>query len=78
MREAASLSLSYRGYELLAPPPPTQGVSTLAIMGVLGYFDLPAHGAGSANHIHLCVEAVKRAFLTRDDIADPDFVPQPV
>jgi oxamate amidohydrolase len=77
-REAAPLSLSYRGYELLAPPPPTQGVSTLAIMGVLEHFDLAAHGAGSADHIHLCVEAVKRAFLTRDAIADPDFVPQPV
>ena len=77
-REAAPLSLSYRGYELLAPPPPTQGVSTLAIMGVLEHFDLRAHGAGSADHIHLCVEAVKRAFLTRDAIADPDFVPQPV
>jgi gamma-glutamyltranspeptidase len=77
-REAAPLSLSYRGYELLAPPPPTQGVSTLAIMGVLEHFDLCAHGAGSADHIHLCVEAVKRAFLTRDAIADPDFAPQPV
>lgn len=77
-REAAPLSLSYRGYELLAPPPPTQGVSTLAIMGILEHFDLAAYGAGSADHIHLCVEAVKRAFLTRDDIADPDFAPQPV
>ena len=69
-REAAPLSLSYRGYQLLAPPPPTQGVSTLAIMGMLEHFDLPAHGAGSADHMHLCVEAVKRAFLTRDAIAD--------
>ena len=77
-REAAPLSLVYRGYELLAPPPPTQGVSTLAIMGVLEHFDLRALGAGSADHIHLCVEAVKRAFLTRDAIADPDFAPQPV
>jgi gamma-glutamyltranspeptidase len=77
-REAAPLSLSYRGYELLAPPPPTQGVSTLAIMGILEHFDLRALGAGSADHIHLCVEAVKRAFLTRDAIADPDFARQPV
>ncbi|HSU98557.1 MAG TPA: gamma-glutamyltransferase, partial [Roseiarcus sp.] len=77
-REAAPLSIAYRGYELLAPPPPTQGVSTLAIMGILRRFDLPAYGAGSAGHIHLCVEAVKRAFLTRDAIADPDFAPQPV
>ena len=77
-REAHPLSLAYRGVELLAPPPPTQGVSTLAIMGILSHFDLAALGAGSADHIHVCVEAVKRAFLTRDEIADPDFVAQPV
>ena len=47
-------------------------------MGILSHFDLAALGAGSADHIHLCVEAVKRAFLTRDAIADPDFVAQPV
>jgi gamma-glutamyltranspeptidase len=75
-REELPLSLSYRGYELLAPPPPTQGVSTLAIMGILEHFDLAACGAGSADHIHLCVEAVKRAFLTREAVADPDFAPQ--
>jgi oxamate amidohydrolase len=77
-REVAPLSLSYRGVELLAPPPPTQGVSTMAIMGVLAHFDLAARQAGGADHIHLCVEAVKRAFLTREAIADPDFVAQPV
>jgi gamma-glutamyltranspeptidase/glutathione hydrolase len=39
-REAKPLSLDYRGVELLAPPPPTQGATTLAIMGVLSNFDL--------------------------------------
>jgi oxamate amidohydrolase len=77
-REVAPISLSYRGFELLAPPPPTQGLSTLAIMGILAHFDLAAHQAGSADHLHLCVEAVKRAFLDRGGIADPDVVPQPV
>ncbi|MDL2409902.1 gamma-glutamyltransferase family protein [Rhizobium calliandrae] len=77
-REVAPVSLSYRGFELLAPPPPTQGLTTLAIMGILAHFDLAAEQAGSAGHLHLCVEAVKRAFLDRDGIADPDFAPQPV
>ena len=77
-RDAKPLSLVYRGVELLAPPPPTQGVTTLAIMGVLANFDLASLGAGSADHLHLCVEAVKQAFLTRDRVADPDFVAQPV
>ncbi len=77
-RAAKPLSAVYRGVELLAPPPPTQGLTTLAIMGVLANFDLASLPAGSADHLHLCVEAVKQAFLTRDGIADPDFVSQPV
>ncbi len=75
-REAKPLSLGYRGVELLAPPPPTQGATTLAIMGVLSSFDLASYEVGRADHIHLAVEAVKQAFLTRDGIADPDFVSQ--
>lgn len=61
-REVRPLSFVYRGVELLAPPPPTQGVTTLAIMGVLANFDLARLEAGGADHLHLCVEAVKRPF----------------
>ncbi|KQR78288.1 gamma-glutamyltransferase family protein [Rhizobium sp. Leaf341] len=71
-REETPASLSYRDLELLAPPPPTQGVTTLAIMGILSHFDLAALEAGRADHLHLCVEAVKQAFLDRNGIADPD------
>lgn len=77
-RQVEPARLSYRGLELLAPPPPTQGISTLAIMGILQHFDLSALTPGSAQHLHLVVEAVKQAFLTRDRIADPDFANQPV
>ncbi|WP_448151339.1 gamma-glutamyltransferase family protein [Labrys miyagiensis] len=77
-REVAPESLAYRGFELLAPPPPTQGISTLAIMGILAHFDMASLSPGGTDHIHLCVEAVKRAFLDRSGIADPDFAPQPV
>lgn len=77
-REEAPASLVYRGLELLAPPPPTQGVTTLAIMGILSHFDLSALEAGGADHLHLCVEAVKQAFLDRHGLADPDARAQPV
>lgn len=72
-REAAPLSLPYRGLTLLAPPPPTQGLTTLQIMGQLARFDLGSLQSGGADHIHLCVEAVKRAFLHRGGIADPAY-----
>ena len=70
-REVAPISLRYRDVTLLAPPPPTQGLTTLQIMGILSHFDLSALRPGSAEHVHLCVEAVKRAFRDRDAIADP-------
>lgn len=72
-REVPPLALPYRNLTLLAPPPPTQGVTTLQIMGVLSRFDLAGLQAGSAEHLHLCVEAVKRAFIGREAIADPVF-----
>lgn len=65
------LSIPYRDVTLHAPPPPTQGITTLGIMGVLEHFDVAATKAGSAEHYHLLVEAVKQAFLDRHRIADP-------
>lgn len=69
-RDAAPLQLQYRGMTLLAPPPPTQGVTTLQIMGILSQFDLSRVEPGSADHFHLCVEATKRAFLERAMLGD--------
>lgn len=76
-RAVEPASLAYRGTTLLAPPPPTQGLSTLAIMGVLARFDLAALPPLGAARYHLLVEAVKQAFLDRHLIADPDFAPPP-
>lgn len=72
-RTAEPLSLDYRGMTLLAPPPPTQGVTTLGIMGVLSQFNMAALDPDSAAFYHRLVEAVKQAFLDRAGIADPDF-----
>jgi gamma-glutamyltranspeptidase/glutathione hydrolase len=73
------LSQPYRGGTLLSLQPPTQGVTTLQIMGMLARFDLQALGQGSADHYHLLVEATKQAFLDRNRLlADPDFAEVPV
>lgn len=69
------LQLDYRGLTLLAPPPPTQGLTTLQIMGVLSHLPLASTAEDSADHLHLVVEAVKQAFLDRGGIADPDHAP---
>lgn len=67
------LSLAYRDHVLFAPPPPTQGVTTLAIMGILERLGERPAGPDSAAFYHCLVEAVKQAFLDRATIADPDF-----
>ncbi|ODT58061.1 MAG: gamma-glutamyltransferase [Paracoccus sp. SCN 68-21] len=68
-RQADVLAQPYRDQVLLAPPPPTQGASTLAIMGILDRHTILDDPAART---HLLVEAVKQAFLDRPRIADPD------
>lgn len=70
---AAPLRQTYRDTTLLAPPPPTQGVTTLGIMGVLDHLPMATFAPDSADYYHAIVEAVKQAFLDRQDIADPHF-----
>ncbi|MFK0166110.1 gamma-glutamyltransferase family protein [Rhizobium sp. NPDC090279] len=69
----APLQQTYRDTMLLAPPAPTQGVTTLAIMGVLGHLPMADFPPDSATYYHALVEAVKQAFLDRHAIADPRF-----
>jgi len=68
------LELLYRDGYLLAHQPPTQGLTTLEIMGILQNFDFAKISEGSTLYYHLLVEAVKLAFLDRNAlIGDPDF-----
>ena len=73
------LRLPYRGGTLIAHRPPTQGITTLQIMGILERFDLRSIPEGSADYYHLLVEAVKQAFLYRNRyLADPEHANVPV
>jgi gamma-glutamyltranspeptidase len=45
-------------------------------MGILQQFDLRSIREDSADYYHLCIEAVKQAFLDRPGIADPDYASQ--
>ena len=67
------LTVSYRGGTLVSQQPPTQGVTTLEIMGILDKFDFSKIIEASANYYHLLVEAVKQAFIDRNFVADPEF-----
>ncbi len=69
------ISADYRGLRLFEVPPNTQGITALIALGMLSHFDLGALPAGSAEAIHLRIEAVKRAFVDRDaEVADAAYM----
>jgi gamma-glutamyltranspeptidase/glutathione hydrolase len=55
--------------------PPTQGLVSLLILGILDTLDIGKVDPRSADYVHLCVEAVKQAFGVRDrTITDPAYM----
>lgn len=73
------VSTNYRGYDIWELPPNGQGISVLQILNILEGYDFSKIPWGSAEHIHLFVEAKKLAFEDRAKYyADPDFVKIPV
>ena len=71
---------SYRGFEILGPPPPaSSGVHVVQMLNLLEGFDVGAMGFGSPDAVHLLAETMKVAFADRAvATADPDFVDVPV
>jgi gamma-glutamyltranspeptidase/glutathione hydrolase len=56
-------------------PPPTQGLVSLLILGILDMLDIGTVDPASADYVHLCVEAVKQAFGVRDRyVTDPAYM----
>lgn len=78
--ERVPLRGTYRGYEIVAMPPPSSGsIALLQMFAMLEPFDVAALGAESAAKIHLFAEVMRRAFRDRSEfLGDPDFVRVPV
>src|SRR4029453_2168835 len=68
------VSTNYRGYDVWELPPNTQGVAALQMLNILEAYDLRSMGFGSAEYLHVFVEAKKLPF---EDSArycgDPEF-----
>src|SRR5260370_7694496 len=53
---------TFRGYEIIAPPPPSSGgVCLLEMLNVLENYDLKKQGRWSPETLHAIVEAQRRA-----------------
>ena len=73
------VSTSYRGYDVWELPPNGQGIAVLQMLNILEGYDLGSMGYGSADYMHLFIEAKKLAYEDRARYyADPAFNDIPV
>ncbi|TPJ56899.1 gamma-glutamyltransferase [Mesorhizobium sp. B2-7-1] len=80
VRELKPVTCSYRGYEIISSPPPSSGgVIICEILNVLEGYPLSYLGSGSAETVHVMVEAMRHAYVDRNSaLGDPDFVDNPI
>jgi gamma-glutamyltranspeptidase/glutathione hydrolase len=80
VREMQPVECDYRGYRIIsAPPPSSGGVVLCEMLGILQGYDLAAMGFHSAAEVHVLVEAMRHAYMDRNNrLGDPDFVKNPV
>lgn len=72
-------SVNYRGYDVWELPPNGQGIAALQILNLMEPYDVANMGFGSAEYLHLFLEAKKIAYEDRARFyADPDFSDIPV
>ena len=73
------LSVNYRGYDVWELPPNGQGIAALQMLNLMEPYDIASMGFGSADYVHLFIEAKKIAYEDRARFyADPDFNDIPV
>jgi gamma-glutamyltranspeptidase / glutathione hydrolase len=76
---ADPVRVAYRDLVVHTTPPPSQGFVLLEMLNVLAADDLGAQGWGSADAVHLAVEAKKLAFADRlAYVGDPRFIANPL
>jgi gamma-glutamyltranspeptidase / glutathione hydrolase len=79
-KERVPLRGNYRGYEIIAMPPPSAGGAVLLeMLNLLEGFEMKKLHPFSADRYHLLVEAMRRAYADRAEyFGDADFTTVPV
>src|SRR5690625_317711 len=68
------LSVKFQGKKVSAPPPNSDGMATLEILGMLNHIDVEQHINTHSDFIDLFTRATVLAFEDRNDyLSDPDF-----
>jgi gamma-glutamyltranspeptidase/glutathione hydrolase len=78
--EMAPVRCQYRDTVFVSAPPPSSGGTTICeILNILEGYDLHAMGFHSAASVHVMTEAMRHAYLDRNNwLGDPDFVANPL
>jgi gamma-glutamyltranspeptidase/glutathione hydrolase len=76
VRDMKPLECDYRGYHVIAAPPPSSGgVVICETLGILSGYPMTGFGYHSADATHVLIEALRRAYHDRNLLlGDPDFV----
>ena len=71
---------SYRGYEIVGPPPPaSSGVHIAQMLNILEPYDVGGLGFGTVEAVHLMAEVIRIGFEDRRAASgDPEFIDVPV
>lgn len=79
-RRMPPIESDYRGYRVLAAPPPSSGgVAICEMLNILEGYPLKEWGFRSAKAVHYQIEAMRHAYMDRNTyLGDPDFVKNPV
>jgi gamma-glutamyltranspeptidase / glutathione hydrolase len=79
-RELAPVECDYRGFHIVAAPPPSSGgVALCEMLNVLEGYPLGEYGFGSARAVHFEIEAMRHAYVDRNNfLGDPAFVRNPI
>jgi gamma-glutamyltranspeptidase/glutathione hydrolase len=73
------VSTNYRGYDVYELPPNGHGIVALQMLNILESYDLRSMGFGSADYLHVLIEAKKLAYEDRaKHYADPEFYDAPI
>ena len=80
VEEMNTVSGEYRGYEIIAMPPPSSGgIHVIQMLNILEGFPLSYLGHNSAETIHLMAESMKLAYADRSEhLGDPNFWKVPI
>ena len=79
-RELAPIECDYRGFRIVAAPPPSSGGIVLCeMLNILEGYPLRDYGYGSARAVHFQIEAMRHAYVDRNHLlGDPAFVQNPL